>query len=254
MTFTISKGRGSFIVDANSGIVMRPAPIVDSKLVVVPYTDDSATAYADAVAVSRTDEIWIDGHQEQHCRKDATINPRREVLMHHVLPQHSSLCLENDEEVLRRVRQQSQHEQRLHQRKLYQHQQEVAQMLSDSKLEYERDVMIRQADLEMFQKTLSQSTTSGCCVIVDVEQQEEVHQKDRDDEENHQLREVLAQSAAEVELQQIQHQLQQEVEEALLNEILLKSKSETCLMDIISPVDAEEEELRLALEQSLREV
>jgi len=224
MEYHINTGKGSLTVNAKSGIVLHKQKVVDSKITIVPHSSGPNVKLIGRVAP----------------RAFATINNQANFLLHHPLPNHVA----QDDALLVSVQHESRKEQYLHIHKTKQTKQELARVLSDSKLEYARTVQSQNDYDGKLQQALQTS---------------ESELQDDQDADEKELQAILAKSVADL-------QYQEEEEERELQAILTKSLSEACLSNNLDDTFEaamklsfdefrnEEEVLRLALEQSMYEV
>ena len=226
MEYHINTGKGSLTVNAKSGIVLHKQKVVDSKITIVPHSSGP--------------NVKLIGRVAPKSRAFATINNQANFLLHHPLPNHVA----QDDALLVSVQHESRKEQYLHIHKTKHSKQELARVLSDSKLDYDRTVQSQNDYDGKLQQALQTS---------------ESELQDDQDADEKELQAILAKSVAD-----LQHQ--EEEEERELQAILTKSMSEACLSNNLDDTFEaamklsfdefrnEEEVLRLALEQSMYEV
>lgn len=207
MIFSINRGRGSITVDANSGIVLQKAPVVDTKLLIWSRTDSriaslsSSSSSTTTVASGRSMQVALPEllvGQDPHSSSFRGVPTRQ--------PQ--------DVEILARAVVESKRDYQVDQKCRADESQILEAALQQSAAVVAREEELKRREDELLQKTLAQSAS-------DLERE----QKEQAEKEESLLQELLAKSATEFESQHQQDSSHLE-EDAILQEVLAKSAAE----------------------------
>lgn len=193
MAFSINRGRGSITVDANSGIVLEKAPVVDTKLLIWSRTDSRITSPSSS---------------------STSVTPGRPKRVALQLLCDNEPLPTQDVEILARAVVESKREYQVDQKCRADESQILKAALQRSAAAVARDEEFKKREDDLLQRTLAQSAA-------DLERE----QKEKAEEEESLLRELLAKSATEFESQHDQDSSHPD-EDAILQEVLAKSATE----------------------------
>ena len=204
MVFSINRGRGSITVDANSGIVLHKAPVVETKLLIWSRTDRRIASLSSSRTVTPGRALQVAlpkllGDQERQLSSSCQgVAPSRQ-------PQ--------DVEILARAVVESTRDYQVDQKCRADESQILKAALQRSAAAVAREEELKTREDELLQRTLAQSAA-------DLERE----LKEQAEEEECLLQELLVKSATEIESQ---HQdLSHLEEDTILQEVLAKSAAE----------------------------